>query len=592
MENYTKRNIQWFQTIIFKQTILFISILVPLVMLIFLIYSNYETKMKQIISEATHTRDKAFFDEIDSRFFELEYRILDIFDDGDMYMVSALWDTFSEDERITRITNIQTKLQWFERMENYVQDVSVYFVKQNLMMSPNIHKEINNKQTEALLKLTKDKSITITIENRVIYLYIRPSVQLASADPMFISKIRITDYQYRRIVNETFKDSAAESMLLINDEIYLNSFEEPEMKEAIYQHYISKKDSVDFLDSKGFEFIHNKNKYFCSLIRSNSKNIAWLTVRSYDEVFHDIEDFIEWIPWLVLLFLFIMFIFLIYARQFINVPLVILGKAFKRMMEGEYGHKVDYFRKDEFTVLYEGFNRMSIQLDENMDSMQKQHQEIQKAQLKQLQSQMDPHFLYNAFFMLRARLRRSDYTGAEEISDELGNYFMYITRNAKDYICLEDELNHAYAYIKIQHARFRNRFRYSVEPCPKQFKKLLVPRLLLQPVIENAMQYGFDHIESGGLLNCWFEVLPEILVIHVEESGSDITDEKVKEMNRKVNMNDPNMEVTSMININRRLKLYYGKDLEIRFEKSSLGGVHTLIELGVDKYEETEYVNC
>ena len=113
--------------------------------------------------------------------------------------------------------------------------------------------------------------------------------------------------------------------------------------------------------------------------------------------------------------------------------------------------------QDEFGQLYDGFNRMKERIGKLIDEVYVQTSLAQRAQLKQLQAQINPHFLYNSFFILSRRIKRGDYDNAVEIAEHLGDYFRFLTRNESDYIPLRREVEHAQSYAAVQAARFVDR---------------------------------------------------------------------------------------------------------------------------------------
>lgn len=131
-------------------------------------------------------------------------------------------------------------------------------------------------------------------------------------------------------------------------------------------------------------------------------------------------------------------------------------------------------------------NDMEDRLSRLIEEVYVQKNLTQKAQLKQLQAQINPHFLYNSFFTLSRRIKRQDYDNAEEFARHLGNYFKYLTRDGSDFIALRQEVEHAKSYATIQQARFSSRVRVCFEQLPDSCSGLMVPRLILQPLLENS----------------------------------------------------------------------------------------------------------
>ena len=194
----------------------------------------------------------------------------------------------------------------------------------------------------------------------------------------------------------------------------------------------------------------------------------------------------------------------------LHQPIKVLLNGFERVQAGNWKEHIVDERKDEFRYLYKGFNDMEDQIERLINEVYVQTNLTQRAQMKQLQAQIAPHFLYNSFFVLSRRVKRHDYENAEELAKHLGTYFQYLTRNESDYVPLKLEAEHSKSYAAIQGARFVNRIRIDFEVIPHNFEQIMVPRLILQPLLENAFEYGLENKVEDGLL--W---------VHFEESDTE-----------------------------------------------------------------------
>lgn len=265
-------------------------------------------------------------------------------------------------------------------------------------------------------------------------------------------------------------------------------------------------------------------------------------------------------------------LFVCYVQRLVHRPLAVLMNAFANVKKGDFEHHIYRDKEDEFNYLYQGFNEMEDQLKQLIEEVYVQKNLAQRAQLKQLQAQINPHFLYNSFFILSRRIKRGDIEGSEEFAKHLGNYFKYLTRDAADDVPLQREVEHATSYAAIQGARFAGRIRVEFGELPKEAAGILVPRLILQPILENAFRYGLENKTEQGLLRIDFRQTEEVLEIVVEDNGEEATDECIEKMKNSLK-EDSGAEVTGLINIHRRLQIYFGSEYGIYVERSQIGGV-------------------
>ncbi len=202
----------------------------------------------------------------------------------------------------------------------------------------------------------------------------------------------------------------------------------------------------------------------------------------------------------------------------------------------------------------------------------------QKAELKHLQSQINPHFLFNSFFLLQNMVERGDNDGASEFTRQLGAYFQFVTRSASDEVTLGREIAHARAYTGIQSRRFRGRISVEFDDLPREAEGIIVPRLIVQPVIENAFDHGLGNKMSGGKLRVAFHLGDTLLVISVEDNG-DMTPEGAAALNARLESGDDAQEATALLNIHRRLRIRFGAAAGLRFAAVESGGLRAELRM-------------
>lgn len=295
-----------------------------------------------------------------------------------------------------------------------------------------------------------------------------------------------------------------------------------------------------------------------------------------------INVFWRYVILILLLIIVMSVIFVLYTRKAIHDPLNILVQAFEKLKEGNFREHIFHKNQDEFTYLYQSFNDMEDQLSQLIDEVYVQKNLAQYAQMKQLQAQINPHFLYNSFFLLRRRIKRQDYEGAEEIASHLGDYFKYLARDGSDFIPLKQEIEHAKSYAAIQQARFAGRVRVEFEPLPPEAEDRMVPRLIVQPLLENAFGHGLENKVSNGILRVSFYRRENRFFICVEDNGEGTGEEALADMQASLEKANPD-EVTGMINIHRRLNTYFHGNGGLEIKRSVLGGAAIIIRIPLEK---------
>lgn len=146
---------------------------------------------------------------------------------------------------------------------------------------------------------------------------------------------------------------------------------------------------------------------------------------------------------------------------------------------------------------------------------------------------------------------------------------------------LSDEMLHAEAYARIQESRFSTRIRLIWEKFPEEARDIRVPRLIVQPILENAFKYGLEEKEEGGILHVRCRIEQEILLISIEDNG-EVSEVTVRSM-QKMLSEDYHGEVTGLINVHRRLRGYYRQNGGITVSRGAMGGILVIMEIPVEK---------
>lgn len=260
-----------------------------------------------------------------------------------------------------------------------------------------------------------------------------------------------------------------------------------------------------------------------------------------------------------------------YTEKMVNRPLQKLYQAFHVLQQGNMEIKISHSASDEFEYIYEGFNHMTEELHRLIDEVYVQKNLAQKAELKQLQAQINPHFLYNSFFLLSRRVKRGDMENAGVLADYLGTYFQFLTRNASDTVSLRKEMEHAECYARIQGTRFASRIEVILEPLPEAVWNVEVPRLIVQPMLENAFEHGLEDKEEDGILKVFYTMEEDGIGICIENNG-DIPRDRIEEMRCKLDESYTG-EVTGLVNIHRRLKSFFKGKGGMEIGRGEMGGV-------------------
>ncbi len=156
-----------------------------------------------------------------------------------------------------------------------------------------------------------------------------------------------------------------------------------------------------------------------------------------------------------------------------------------------------------------------------------------------------------------------DYEAASLFSRRLGQYFRYVTRDARDTVFLSEELDHARSYVEVQRIRFGRRMDILFPENPFRAAQVQVPRLTLQPILENAFVHSLEKAEHGRLEVRVMDSGTE-MTVEVENTGFQGGQERLNQLMARLEDDSPEQEITGLMNVHRRLKLTQKTGLAMR----------------------------
>ncbi|WP_036746212.1 sensor histidine kinase [Paenibacillus sp. UNC451MF] len=264
----------------------------------------------------------------------------------------------------------------------------------------------------------------------------------------------------------------------------------------------------------------------------------------------------------------------------VQVPIRALVLHVQRIKRGDYSSRVKLNGGTEFSFLIVRFNEMAEQIQDLLEKVVAEQLRSREAVLKQLQSQINPHFLYNCLFYIKNMARMGDEESVVAMALNLGEYFRYTTRLGNQSSTLEEELSLIVNYLEIQNLRMR-RIAYEVA-VPEEMKSLVVPRLMLQPLVENAILHGIEPKDGKGKVSITGESDDGEYRLIVTDDGVGMDQDGLTYMKRAVNRSeneDENGIGFGLWNVNQRVKLMYRDGSELFFANGPDGGLRVMIVL-------------
>jgi two-component system sensor histidine kinase YesM len=222
-------------------------------------------------------------------------------------------------------------------------------------------------------------------------------------------------------------------------------------------------------------------------------------------------------------------------------------------------------RADEVGVMYNEYNNLLEELDRSVKSNYQNKLIAMDSQMKSLEAQINSHFLYNTLESINSLAEIEGLKSIATMSMALGNMFRYSIKTESELVTIEEELNHVQDYISIQKIRFNNKFSLVVD-ISLEVKSLLVLKLILQPLVENALLHGLQRCSAGGEIRISGGIEDDFIVLHVADDGIGMGEEQLRELQITLEqepqfseLGHRNTQSIGLKNIHSRIELYYGR---------------------------------
>jgi len=286
--------------------------------------------------------------------------------------------------------------------------------------------------------------------------------------------------------------------------------------------------------------------------------------------------------WILLLFVAISVSY--FVSNAATKRIAVLSSAMENVRKGNMETKITLPGNDELSNLADDFNAMVVDIKELMNQSYEHQKEKRQRELQVLQSQINPHFLYNTLDTLQ--WKALEY-GAHEMADlimSLSSFFRISLSKGREFITLEKELEHVKSYLSIQQHRYRDILNYEIS-CDKGLYKLCLPKILIQPLVENAIYHGIKpSLKRGNISINIFEEHDNLNIV-VEDDGVGIPEEKLTNIRDNLHRHLTSSNY-GLYNVSQRIYLHYGDKYGLNIESRESAG--TKITVSLPKIEEDE----
>lgn len=214
-----------------------------------------------------------------------------------------------------------------------------------------------------------------------------------------------------------------------------------------------------------------------------------------------------------------------------------------------------------------------------------------QAELLALQNQINPHFLYNTLDAIRGDALKIGAVNIADITEALSTYFRYTISRTRSLVTMMEELENVNNYFKIQQYRFEDKLKIEILTGNDNVLRLLCPKLMLQPIVENAIFHGIERKPQGGLVTIRVEELADKVRVIVSDNGVGMSESRLKEINERLQKKENDLgnkkHGIALFNVSRRIKLLFGEEYGIWI--FSVENVGTSVNMEIPVIREDNY---
>ncbi|MDO4765084.1 MAG: histidine kinase [Eubacteriales bacterium] len=296
---------------------------------------------------------------------------------------------------------------------------------------------------------------------------------------------------------------------------------------------------------------------------------------------------ILWKIWLVtvIILLLLCIITAFKIAKAVENPLRKLESTMKKVEKGNFDVSVEINSNDEFGYVAKQFNAMCGKIKDLFEKNEEKQKMLRMADIKKMQAQINPHFLYNTLDSIKYLAKMNDQEEIFVMIKSLNSLLKNAFNLSKEFTTLKESIDNLSSYITIQKIRFSDKFDVCFE-VPETLYQVEIPNLILQPIIENAILHGLEPLHKQGSLKVEVKYQEKHLAIAISDTGIGMTEEQCSELIQSLDQEMSHSHI-GLKNVHQRLKLYYGPKYGLTIESTKEKG--TTVYLKIPWKEEYNY---
>lgn len=361
-----------------------------------------------------------------------------------------------------------------------------------------------------------------------------------------------------RIVDglEELTDSKENRNRLASAKKYLNNLQI--YKERIEQNL---KDGNKY--ENNIEIWENDVQIVTSLLRETIFQYIYYEIKDIQKARTEYQDFfMQMIRFSIIAFALILILITFlsyYIPLSITHPIRKLGEVTDQVAKGDLTVRSEVRSGAEVSVLSDSLNTMIDKINELLEQVKKEQGRLRRAEFELLQSQINPHFLYNTLDTIIWLAEAGEQKKVVDMVGSLSDFFRTSLNQGKDMVSVKEELHHSRSYLEIQQVRYQDILQYEIQ-VPEALFCYLIPKITIQPLVENALYHGIKNKRGVGKIIITGKRERDCFILSVKDNGAGMSSERLEAVREGMNQkSQTDKDIYALYNVNERIRLNFGQ---------------------------------
>lgn len=586
--------------------IIFIAIIMPMISVSSILYKRSEQAITEQISKVVISSIDFAINNIDTSLSAVNAMSDLMMTDSNLISTAKRQYSFLNDEKINEYAQMRDLLNFFIRRirtQNLLEGIDsfyLYLEHQNTIIdsATTFYEDINKENIDFLQKLKDRKSKDSWFVSNVVDYYTLNKIETRLGHNKLITFNKLLEDEQGKIdavlainVNENFisdyynriQKGIPGNFVAMDKAGYIVAFSDKNLIGSKIDEYSILNDKINKSKNSSGSFflkLENEDKF---VVYSISKYTQWkyIVIISASQILGKIYEGQKFLY--IIIFVSALCIFgitFILSSSFYK-PLEKLVFAMQKIENRNLEARIDDKRKDEYQKVYEGFNNMAGELKGLISDLSNEKILKKEAEIKLLQAQLNPHFLYNTLDSIYSIATIKKVDEISQMVSALSKFFRISLSGGKNTVTLRESLDLVISYLTIQNIRFKGKINYEIK-VPEELMQFKVPKLILQPIVENSIYHGIERKKGAGHLIIFGESDGEIIKLSVEDNGVGIAENKLEELRNSILRDSfEDSKNFALKNLNRQLKLKYGQEYGLNIQSILGEGTYVTVVIPI-----------